>query len=117
HDLDGAIAASAVDLGRIHPMSRGDYQWRITIPDDGALPGRGLIPTLIQWDVPQHPADALTHSNVSLVELAGTHRDPGTIRTALHGLGLDDALRVSFDRETRLVAMLRTPRGLVTLAS
>ena len=117
HDLVAAVAASAVDLGRIHPMSRGDYRWRITIPDDGALPGRGLIPTLIQWDVPQHPANALPDQGLSLVELAGTHRDPGSIRNPLHVLGLEDSLRVAFDRETRLAAMLRTPRGLVTLAS
>ena len=26
-------------------------------PDDGTLPGKGIVPTLIEWDVPQHPAD------------------------------------------------------------
>ena len=98
-------------------MSRGDYRWRITVPDDGALPGRGLIPTLIQWDVPMHPADTLPDAGVSLVELAGSHPDPGAARNVLGKLGLEGSLRLSYDRETRLVALLRTRKGLVRLAS
>ncbi len=117
NDIDHASHACGVELGAVHAMSRGDYRWRITIPDDGALPSRGLIPTLIQWDVPMHPADALPDAGVSLVELAGTHPDPQTIRTALAQLGLASSLRVSYDRESRLVAMLRTARGIVRLAS
>ena len=97
-------------------MSRGDYRWRITIPADGALPARGLVPTLIQWDVPVHPADKLPASNVGLRSLAATHPEPATIRAALTALGLGDTLAVTYDRETRLAAMLRTPRGPVTLS-
>ena len=50
-------------------MARGDYRWRITIPDDGTLPAKGIVPTLIEWDVPQHPADSLPKSNVSIAGL------------------------------------------------
>jgi hypothetical protein len=39
------------------------------------------------------------------------------VRAALAALGLRDALAVTYDRETRLAAMLRTPRGIVTLSS
>jgi len=116
-DIETASRTCGIDLGPVHAMSRGDYRWRITIPDDGALPARGVVPTLIQWDVATHPADRLKHANVSLLELAGTHPDPTTIRAALARLGLERALRVSFDRETRLAAMLRTPNGVVTLSS
>jgi len=98
-------------------MARGDYRWRITIPEDGSLPARGLVPTLIQWDVPAHPADKLPASNVSLQGLAATHPEPAPIRAALKALGLEDTLAVTYDRETRLAAMLRTPRGIVTLSS
>ena len=41
-------------------------RWRITIPDDGKLPAKGIVPTVIQWDVPFHPADALPRSSVSI---------------------------------------------------
>jgi hypothetical protein len=48
--------------GRDPAMERGDYRWRITVPPDGHLPGAGLVPTLIQWDVPFHPAQQLPES-------------------------------------------------------
>ncbi len=115
--IERATAACPIALGPVHPMSRGDFRWRITIPDDGALPGKGVVPTLIQWDVPDHPADKLPDSNVSLRAFAATHSDPAPVRTALAQLGLEGAVRVSYDRETRLAAMLRTPRGIVTLCS
>ena len=113
--IESVAASCPTPLGTVHPMSRGDYRWRITIPDDGSLPGKGVVPTLIEWDVPQHPADTLPKSNVSLVSLAATHPDPASIRAALAALGQSDVVAVTYDRDTRLAAMLRTPRGIVTL--
>src|SRR5881394_687353 len=69
-DIERAAAACPVPLGAITPAERGDYRWRITIPDDGKRPGNGIIPTLIQWDVPMHPADRLPSSNVSIAQIA-----------------------------------------------
>jgi hypothetical protein len=114
-DIEAAAAASPIPLGAIHTMQRGDYRWRITIPDGGALPGRGLVPTLIQWDVPTHPAERLPKSSVTLAQLAGTHPEPAPLRAALAMLGLEGTIAISYDRELRIAAMLRTPRGMVTL--
>ena len=114
----GALAADCpVALGPAHAMARGDFRWRITIPDDGSLPGKGVVPTLIQWDVPHHPADVLPASGVTLTQLAATHSDPAAVRAALDALGLAATIHVTYDRETRLAAMLRTSRGTVTLSS
>jgi hypothetical protein len=113
--IERVAASSPIRLGSVHPMSRGNYRWRITIPDDGSLPAKGIVPTLIEWDVAQHPADTLPKSNVSLVSLAATHPEPASIRAALASLGQDEVVAVTYDRETRLAAMLRTPRGIVTL--
>ena len=73
-----AAAASPLPLGTVHSMQRGDYRWRITIPDDGARPGRGLVPTLIQWDVPAHPAD--TPAEVERDAGAARRHPPGARR-------------------------------------
>jgi hypothetical protein len=116
-DIAAAVACCPVPLGAVHAMARGDYRWRITIPDDGTCPGRGIVPTLIQWEVPQHPADALPKSGVTLTHLAASHPDPAPVRAALAALGLREAIAVTYDREARLAAMLRTPRGVVTLSS
>ena len=114
-DVERAAACCPIPLGAVHSLARGDYRWRITIPDDGRLPAKGIVPTLIEWDVPQHPADSLPKSNVSIAGLAAAHPDPAAIRTALGALGLDGVLPVTYDRDARLAAMLRTPRGIVTL--
>lgn len=116
-DIDHAAATCPTPLGAVHAMARGAYRWRITIPDDGTLPANGIVPTLIQWDVPVHPADALPASNVAIAQLAATHPEPATVRAALTALKLQDRLAVTYDRQSRLAAMLRTPRGLVTLSS
>jgi len=114
-DLERAIAQCGYETGPILPFERDAYRWRITVPDDGRLPGRGVLPTLIGWDVPEHPADTLPASGVTLVQLAASHPEPIPARRSLARLGLEEAIVVTFDREARLAAMLRSPRGLVTL--
>jgi hypothetical protein len=114
-DIERAVAACAIPLGTVTPMERGDYRWRMTIPDDGKRPAKGIVPMLIQWDVPMHPADRLPPSKVSIAQVAATHSNPAYVRSALAALGLADSVRVTYDRETRLAAMLQTPRGIVTL--
>jgi hypothetical protein len=78
-------------------------------------PARGIVPTLIQWDVPMHPADSLPESGVSIAGFAGAHPEPETVRGALAALGLSGVPPVTYDPYARLAAMLRTPRGVVTL--
>ena len=60
-------------------------------PTTAVAPARGIVPTLIQWDVPFHPADKLPASNVSLVQLGATCADPAPVREALAALGLSAA--------------------------
>ena len=114
-DIDGAVARCPIALGAVNPFARGDYRWRITIPDDGKRPGNGIMPALIQWDVAAHPADSLPDAGVALVGLGGAHPDPDAIRQALTALGLAADLPLARDRHARLRATLATPRGLVSL--
>ena len=105
-------------LGDILPMERGDYRWRITVPADGSLPGDGLVPTLIQWDVPFHPAGRLPDVGCRLMKLEGFHPHPARIGNALAALGLSarlDVHRCAAGEPAQLVAYLRTPAGLKEL--
>ncbi|HEX7273537.1 MAG TPA: VOC family protein [Casimicrobiaceae bacterium] len=114
-DIETARRASPVDVGPALPMERGSFRWRITIPDDGHLPGRGVLPTLIQWSDARHPADGLPESSVRLAALSAAHPDPARIRPVLAALGLAETLKVTFGVTPRLAALLRTPHGPVTL--
>jgi hypothetical protein len=113
-DIGTLAPRSTIDLGEILPMARGDFRWRITVPPDGHLPGRGLVPTLIQWSDARHPADGLIDHGLSLVALAGEHPDPAPIRAALARLGLGEDVKVTYGQSPRLAAMVRTARGVVT---
>jgi hypothetical protein len=114
-DIDAARQAYPVELGPALPMERGPFRWRITIPEDGHLPGEGLVPTLIEWPDARHPSDALPESGLRLAALAGAHPEPATIRAALAALSLDEAIKVTYAKTPRLAALLQTPRGPVTL--
>lgn len=117
-DILRDTAACSEDLGEILPMERGDYRWRISVPADGHLPGEGLVPTLIQWDVSQHPASRLPDAGCRLMKLEGFHPQPARIRTALDSLGLGSRLDVHScpaEDPAQLVAYLRTPSGLIEL--
>jgi hypothetical protein len=110
--LDEALRALAaggfgagVPLAASRETPRGLLRWRIAVPADGALPGGGRVPTLIEWEG-THPAQAMTASGLTLQALA--MRTP----LALPGVrALPEA-----EAGPRLVATLATPRGAVTLA-
>ncbi len=117
-DIERDAAACVESPGDILAMERGDYRWRIGVPADGHLPGEGLVPTLIQWDVPFHPAERLPETGCRLMKLEGFHPRPEDIRTALDRLGLAPRLDVhpcAAGEPAQLLAYIRTPRGLVEL--
>lgn len=115
-DIEAQRARVPLELGEIVTMSRGDLHWRMTIPADGHLPGRGLVPTLIEWPAgSRHPAEALPDHGLSIVALAGEHPEPAPVRAAIARLALDEDVKVTYGQSPRLAAMIRTPRGIVTL--
>jgi len=113
-DLDRAVQRLP-HLGAVLSMSRGEWSWRITVPEDGHRPGRGLVPTLLQWSGPAHPAERMPDSGRRLVALAGEHPEPADVRDDIAALGLSDTLKITYAKSPRLAAMIRTPRGVATL--
>ncbi|MCA7926317.1 VOC family protein [Burkholderia cenocepacia] len=102
-------------------MRRGDLSWGLTVPDDGSFPawqgaGDGLVPSLIQWDSPRHPAESLPADGIALIALKGAHPHADTIRAQLDWLGAAHLLDVeATDGPPALVAEFDTPQGPRTL--
>jgi hypothetical protein len=115
NDIETASAACREPLGDILDLSRGVFRWRITVPANGHLPGDGLLPSLIQWQSPAHPAELIPDCGSTLMKLEGFHPEPTRIRGALAALGLEEVLAL-FPTEPGetpgLVAYLKTPAGL-----
>jgi hypothetical protein len=113
-DIGAARQALAIDTGAVQAMTRDAFEWRITVPADGALPAAGVLPTLIQWSDACHPADALPDYGLRLLALAAAHPQPGVIRSALAALSLGETVKVTYGTQARLAAMVQTRRGPVT---
>jgi hypothetical protein len=108
-------------IAPIVPMTRGDFSWGLSVPDDGAFPawqgaGDGVLPSLIQWDSARHPSTALAETDVALKALKGAHPQADLIGAQLEWLGAAHLLELqSTDGAAALVAEFETPGGLRTL--
>lgn len=107
-------------IARVVPMTRGDFGWRLTVPDDGALPawqgaGDGVLPSLIQWSGARHPCDALPHGDVALTALKAAHPRADTVREQLVWLNAAHLLELDAGETPALAAEFDTPRGTRTL--
>jgi len=119
--LAGACAR-VPDLGEILAMSRGDFRWKIAVPEDGSLPWGGVLPAAIQWepgDGELHPCDRLPDSGCELLALKLAH--PAAVLGTAGIVAMFRELRVvgAIDLKSgpvRIEARIRAPRGEVTLA-
>lgn len=111
-DLD-AVVQIAPDFGTPMRVTRGSRQWRFAIRADGALPGDGTLPHVMDWEA-QGPAgptlDDLGCKLVDLVLETPAPLDP--IRDRYARLGFDRAPRLAVGTTTRLMAAISTPRGV-----
>lgn len=109
-DIHAAASASPVPLGKLEPMSRGNFHWLITVPGDGRLPLRGLAPTLIQWPSEAHPAGTLKDLGCSLIRLEGFHPQAEKVTRMLGAIGFEGEFPVSSGKP-HLVAHVQTLAG------
>jgi hypothetical protein len=107
-------------IAPVVPMTRGDFAWALTVPDDGAFPawqgaGGGVLPSLIQWDSARQPAAVLPDTGIALKALKATHPHADTVSEQLKWLGAGHLIDVQRDDATALVAEFETPDGPRTL--
>ena len=116
--------ARVPDLGEILPMSRGDFHWKIAVPDTGSLAWGGVLPTAIQWmpaddGAVHHPCDVLEDSGCELVRLQLSH--PAAVLGTSGIMGMFRALKIMGPVDLApgpkmLAATIRTPAGKVALS-
>ncbi|HYN27123.1 MAG TPA: VOC family protein [Burkholderiales bacterium] len=120
NDIRAATAASPIPLGNIEAMSRGPFNWQITIPANGTLPLDGVVPTLIEWEPDSHPARTLKDLGCTLVRLEGFHRQSEAILSMLQSIGFQGqftANPISQQESPFLIAHVQTPGGVRQLRS
>ncbi len=116
--------ARVPDLGEILPMSRGDFHWKIAVPESGSLAWGGVLPTAIQWmpaddGAVHHPCDVLEDSGCELVRLQLSH--PAAVLGTSGIVGMFRELKIMGPVDLApgpkvLAATIRTPAGEVVLS-
>ena len=110
-DLDQAIAASPLGTGSPVSLQRGDYIWRMAVPDDGRLPFDNAYPALIEWQGSHHPAAVLPRSGVRLTRLEIAHPEATALRKALTGRITDPRVVFTLGSQQIMRARFITPHG------
>ncbi len=115
--------ARVPDLGEIVPMSRGDFHWKIAVPETGSLAWGGVLPTAIQWleaddGAVHHPCDGLEDSGCELLRLQLSH--PAAVLGTSGIMGMFRELKIFGPVDLApgpklLAATIRTPAGDVIL--
>ena len=115
-DIHQARKNCGYDPGEVINMSRGDFEWQITVPKDGGLAEGGILPLLIQLPGGRNPADRLTLSPVQLTHLEITHPSPSNIENILQRLGTTPEVKITRGNPA-LCFHLNTPKGSFALNS
>lgn len=111
-DLDVARSALGDEIGAPIALSRGDYRWRMAVPENGRLPFDNCHPAVIQWQS-DHPGLRLTDSGCRLTELTVRHPEAGKLRDRI----ASDDPRIRFEAgPAGLEASIDTPSGPRRLA-
>ena len=112
------LADLGIDRGELLSASRATPQgllsWQITVRNDGQRLMHGTLPTLIEWgDV--HPTDNMPASGVILQSLTASQPQADQLRGAYAAINLQGV--AVLNGPPNLMAILQTPRGLITLES
>ena len=115
-DLERDLRGLGYLPGPATPMTRGALRWRITLPTGGRPAGDGLLPSVIQWDMPmaEHPTARLPDAGVALAGL--TVRGPRALLERRPKVVAPVPIEWVETRDAPgLSATLATPAGRATL--
>ena len=120
NDITGLDSKIGSALGTVQTMSRGDFRWRITMPNDGHPIEGGLVPHMIQWDGPTHPCERLPDQQCRFTWMEAAHPNPAKVEYLLGELGLAKRLVITSSPPysgMTMCAYVQTPSGTKTLMS
>ncbi|MGB3243100.1 MAG: VOC family protein [Sulfitobacter sp.] len=109
-DIDTTLAALPEGFGTPVSVARGDFRWRMAVPETGFLPFDNCAPAFIEWQGDMHPAPLLTPSHCRLITLTVTHPDAMALHAMLAPHLNDDRIRFEIG-PAALVASFNTPSG------
>ena len=110
NNIEQTASNCGYEPGRITEMSRGDFRWKLTVPDSGELSEGGVLPVLIEWPKGKNPADVMPESNLVLKQITLFHPSPNFIEHILSAMDISGPIEIKFG-EPAIQFTLRTPNG------
>lgn len=101
--------------GPLMALHRGEYHWRMTVPEDGNLPFDNMSPGLLIWDCADRPADALPDQGCRLVALDVEHPDAVELANYFERDLAGQGVTFIEAAVPKLSALIETPSGMVRL--
>jgi hypothetical protein len=102
--------------GRVTEMSRGDFRWKLTVPNNGDLSEGGILPVLIEWPKGKNPAEAMPESNLVLKQITLFHPSPDFIEPILCAMDIAGPINIKLG-EPAIQFTFKTPNGNTVLFS
>ena len=96
--------------GRVTEMSRGDFRWKLTVPNNGDLSECGVLPVLIEWPKGKNPAEAMPESNLVLKQITLFHPSPDFIEPVLSAMDIEGPINIELG-EPAIHFAFKTPNG------
>ena len=114
-NIERALAALGGEVPPVLDLSRGDYRWRIGVPESGTLVHGGVLPTVIHW-LGRRPAESLAPSGCRLDSLVLGHPQAPELLARLRHANLSehDPIQARVGG-LPLQAQISTPRGAARL--
>jgi hypothetical protein len=110
NNIEKAASNCGYEPGRITEMSRGDFRWKLTVPDSGELSEGGVLPVLIEWPKGKNPANVMPESNLVLKQITLFHPSPNFIEHILSAMDISGPIKIKFG-EPAIQFTFRTPNG------
>ena len=85
-DIVATAQSSAFAVGAVMALRRDALTWRLTVPEDGSIPGEGVMPHVIEWDGGARPWERMADRGCRLDALVITHPNPDNIEAGLRSL-------------------------------
>jgi hypothetical protein len=114
-DIAAAVQRAAYAPGAITAARRDALSWRLTVPEDGRIPGDGVLPHVIEWDGGIRPWERMADRGCALEALVLAHPQPDLIAAGLRSIGADEiaGVRVVHGSAPALSVRIVTPAGSV----
>lgn len=117
-DIYKVQAKTSFSFGEPVFVGRGKLSWHFGLPADGRLLASGMLPYLITWSTPEHPAQQLKNLGCTLERLEIVHPSAEWLAPILSDIGaagLVELTPLENNAAPALKAYIRTPTGLKTL--